>query len=284
MPTVIVFDADNTLWDTNAVFTQAQLELLRVFEQEGLLRSPEQELRNLRQIDHHLISHSENFEYDFVTLARALAHYYGEIATTEQAVNRALRQDEDIPTGDEDLIERSREAFEKALKRAPPLDENVVELLNTLRDSSSAESQIMLFMFSDGKPDRLKRILKAHQLDKGVFDDIVIDKKSVASFAALKHSAQRRISTVAEQSPILFVMIGDSLQRDIAFANQAGFTTVYKPADFLGNETPSNHNEKPDFRIDSLAELTPLLEGMGVLLKGRRKTTSKRKAAVTAVR
>jgi putative hydrolase of the HAD superfamily len=285
MNAAIVFDADNTLWDTNAVFTEAQLELLRVFEKEGLLESSEEELSNLRQIDHHLIGRSGNFEYDFVTLAHALAHYYGEEhVTTEQAVNRASRKGQEIPTGTQDLIVRSMEAFDKALKLTPHLDEHAVEVLNALRHSTSPDLQIVLCMFSDGKPDRLKRILKAHHLDANIFDEIVIDRKSAASFAALKHSVQRRFSRVAEQLPMLFLMVGDSLQRDIAFANQAGFTTVYKPADFLGTETPANHNEEPDFRIDSLAELIPLLEGMGISLERTRKTASKRRAAMIAVR
>ena len=93
-------------------------------------------------------------------------------------------------------------------------------------------------MFSDGKPDRLKRILKAHHLDANIFDDIIIDKKSAASFGTLKENAIERLRHMAEPSRLLFVMVGDSLRRDIVFANQAGFITVYKPANFFGNETP----------------------------------------------
>jgi putative hydrolase of the HAD superfamily len=269
--TVIVFDADNTLWDTNAVFRDAQLELLRVFEKNGLISSAEEELTTLREIDRALISRSGDLEYDFKALASALARYYTGTVSTDEAADHGLGQD--LQPGSQELINRSCRAFDKALKRIPPLDENVLEVLTALRKSRSAGSQIMILMFSDGKPDRLKRVLEAHHLDKRIFDDVVISKKSVTSFENLKRGAVKHLSKAAGHTPTLFVMIGDSLQRDIAFANRAGFTTVYKPADFFGEETPSGPGEEPNFRISSLAELLDLLEELGVPIQQRRRAT-----------
>ena len=114
MNAVIVFDADNTLWDTNAVFRTAQLELLRVFEKHGLVTSAEEELSTLRQIDQQLMSSLGNFEYDFVNLSRALDYYYGQKHTTlEQAVIRALGSVQELPIIVQDLIVRSRRLLTK---------------------------------------------------------------------------------------------------------------------------------------------------------------------------
>src|SRR5689334_17438900 len=90
MNAVVVFDADNTLWDTNAVFRDAQLELLRVFEKHRLITSAEAELGTLRQIDRALIRRSGHFEYDFTALADALVEYYTAGISTDEAADRAL--------------------------------------------------------------------------------------------------------------------------------------------------------------------------------------------------
>jgi putative hydrolase of the HAD superfamily len=280
MSVILVFDADNTLWDTNAIFREAQVGLLRVFAKAGLMKDPEAELGNLREMDLALIRRSGQFEYDFRCLANAVGIYYSGKRNVEEAADQALQQVQSVSSS---IIDESCKAFEAALNEIPSLFGDAEQILKVLRGSRTLGQPIVVMLFSDGKPDRIERILRAHHLEGSVFDEIVMRTKTVESFNSVRALGMAHLTTV-DVSSVLSFMIGDSLKRDIGPAKKAGFTTVYKPAEFLGTEVPADRHQEPDFRIDSLAELIPLLEGMGVSLKRTRKTASKRRAAVTAVR
>ncbi|HET6979291.1 MAG TPA: hypothetical protein VFI24_23370 [Pyrinomonadaceae bacterium] len=261
---VLVFDADNTLWDTNAVFRKAQLEILRVFAKSGLIKEPESELDNLRLIDKALANLAQDFEYRPIMLPVALDHYYSQNVSVDEAATWALRQGSGYA---QDFVRYSCESFNKALKQIPPMFKDAEEVLIRVQDSRSSGTPIALVMFSEGKARRLERILEAHQLrNRKVFDEIVIQKKSLDSFCLVRETACKHLSTVNEYKETLFVMVGDSIQRDIVFANRTGFVTVYKPADFLGEELGCSKDEEPRFRIDSLLELPGLLGRLGIHL------------------
>src|SRR5271169_1609629 len=72
----IFTDADNTLWDTNGVFVEAQLAMLRELEMATGLSAPEAEDRGLeflRHVDQNIAaSHPERLRYPPVLLARGL--------------------------------------------------------------------------------------------------------------------------------------------------------------------------------------------------------------------
>jgi putative hydrolase of the HAD superfamily len=261
---VLVFDADNTLWDTNAVFRKAQLEILRVFAKSGLIKEPESELDNLRLIDKALANLAQDFEYRPIMLPVALDHYYSRNVSIDEAAAWALQQGSRYAQG---FIRSSCESFNKALEQIPPMFKDAEEVLIKLQDSRSSGSPIALVMFSEGKARRLERILEAHHLrNRKVFDEIVIQKKCLDSFCHVREMAHRHSSRVNEYPETLFVMIGDSLQRDIVLANRTGFITVYKPAVFLGEENAYSKDEEPRFRIDSLLELPGLLGRLGIRL------------------
>jgi putative hydrolase of the HAD superfamily len=58
--------------------------------------------------------------------------------------------------------------------------------------------------------------------------------------------------------PRVAFMIGDQLDRDILPAKEAGLETVYFPGGFRPKWEQDEHLIRPDFRIDSFAEV-PLL-------------------------
>jgi putative hydrolase of the HAD superfamily len=261
---VLVFDADNTLWNTNAVFRKAQLEILRVFAKSGLIKEPESELDNLRLIDKALANLAQDFEYRPIMLPVALDHYYSRNVSVDEAAAWALQQGSGYA---QDFVRYSCESFNKALEQIPPMFKDAEEVLIRLQDSRSSGTPITLVMFSEGKAHRLERILEAHDLrNRKVFDQIVIQKKSLDSFCHVREMAYRHSSSVKEYPETLFVMVGDSIQRDIVLANRTGFVTVYKPAGFLGEEDGCLEDEEPRFRIDSLLEIPGLLGGLGIHL------------------
>src|SRR5438552_6674031 len=122
MRTVVVFDADNTLWDTNAVFRQAQLCLLGEMSKAGLLTDSEAELDTLRTLDRELVSQLGRFEYDFRLLSAAAAHYYSERVTIRNAVRSAMETAKGSNCSNAStVIDSAFSAYEYALKGLPPL-------------------------------------------------------------------------------------------------------------------------------------------------------------------
>lgn len=270
MSAVLVFDADNTLWDTNDVFRRAQLDLLGVLAKEGLMADSESQLDTLRELDRELISRLGSFEYEFRLLSAAVTHFYYHELTPEEAVRRAVSS---MSGGDDGrlsrLIDDSYHAYEEALRRIPRLYPDTEEVLSLVQKSRSEKNLIVTVIFSDGKPSRLERILRAHGIrGRGLFDEIVIGRKSKEAFEKTKELGARHLPNYGADKELLFVMTGDSLKRDIKFGNQTGYVTVYKPANFHGHERPFESDEQPHFTIARLIDLLPILRELGVAVIG----------------
>ena len=62
MSFVLIFDADNTLWDTNAVFHAAHLAMLKVLEQAQLVSDSRNQVTRLRSIDRALMRHFDRHD------------------------------------------------------------------------------------------------------------------------------------------------------------------------------------------------------------------------------
>jgi len=261
--TAVVFDADNILWDTNAVFRRAQLGLLQVFVKAGLVNEAEAALPNLRLMDKVLAKRYGKFEYDLASLPTALHRPYCSQETLNEAAEWTIQRSHQ-PT---ELIKSSCEVFSRVLKEIPHLFEDAEEVLRALQALRLAGSPIITLMFSEGEPARINRIIEAYNLRNGeLFDEIILATKSLESYENVRLRALRRLSCVADDPNALFVMIGDSLQRDVVLANRTGFVTIYKLSSFLGEEISSSKEEEPSFRIGSLLELPRVLRRLGVQL------------------
>jgi len=265
---VVVFDADNTLWDTNAVFRHAQLSLLRVFAKANSFHDEDKELAVLRRVDRELINQLGRFEYDFHILATAIAYYYYKNLSVEDSVSQAISDTTSQFNSELSLIiDEAHLIFEKELKQIPALFPDTETILSSIHSCKSHKHSIAVLIFSDGSHSRLERILQAYGIrERGLFDEIIIGAKSVESFCKAKMAGLKYLGDEADPERTLFVMIGDSLQRDIKPANKAGYITVYKPANFLGQEIPSEKDEKPCYTITTLNELTPILKKIGLPL------------------
>jgi ribonucleotide monophosphatase NagD (HAD superfamily) len=92
--------------------------------------------------------------------------------------------------------------------------------------------------------------------------------KSKETFEQAKEIGLQLLSQTTGVKETAFVLIGDSLHRDIKFGNQAGFITVYKPSAFEGFETPNTSDEQPCYTIKSLEELPSILrEDLGLMIQ-----------------
>ena len=272
MKTTLVFDADNTLWDTDAVFRNAQRTLLRKLADAQLLENPDTEIPTLRSVDRKLFARMERFEYNFKTLAIAMTVLYKQNLSTDEAIEAAIfySQTDSLPGTLQYLADKAFDAFQKRLTDIPRLYTDAARLLEVLRRIKSTGNPLVTILLSEGKVERIDGILSNSFVGKiplkSFFDDVIIrPAKSRAIFAEAKRRGLQHLSPVIPASNDRFIAIGDSLKRDIKFANQAGFLTIYKPANFMGIEEPSEPDEEPFFKIQSFDELPPLLETMGIV-------------------
>ena len=143
---VLIFDADNTIWDTDAVFRKAQLALLKVFAKANLIARPNLELKVLRDLDMALAKRLGHAEYDFKLLAAALAYYYSQKSTILDAVDVACVHPDLISNLElTEIIEEAYKVFQKELKRVPPFYPETIPVLSAIRSSKSEVNPLVQF-------------------------------------------------------------------------------------------------------------------------------------------
>ncbi|HKP53629.1 MAG TPA: HAD family hydrolase [Chloroflexia bacterium] len=265
MQSLIVFDADNTLWDANKVFTDAQLALLTSLQDAGLKIDPAEDLATLRSTDMLLGSILERAEYDFRLLVMAMMLIASTGVSKEEAASQVLSDDPSAADLPPEVIDSSFASYSEALMQIPPLFPGTKDVLAYIGTCSSKRDPLVTAVLSEGNEERLEMILQAHRIrDERYFDEIVIARKSKQAFEEIKAVGIKLLPEPPDQVRTLVMMVGDSLHRDIKLANQADFMTVYKPSRFKGHETPQEEDEKPDYTISALTELPPILHELGV--------------------
>jgi putative hydrolase of the HAD superfamily len=268
MAFVLIFDADNTLWDTNAVFQAAHIAMLEVFEQAQLLAHAPSQIAPLRAIDRALMQHYGRHEYDFKTLVAALAYHYLHGFSPDQAAAYAAAKGEaEFDATTRLLMQNAYEVHVRALAELPPLFPGVMEMLTHLHTSRASLPHLSVVMFSEGHPARLEQTIEAHCMRQvSYFNEIVMDRKSVDAFKRVGALGRQYLAD-AKTCDVTTIVVGDSIPRDIRYAKAAGFTTVYIPSQFQEWEIPQSAMDRPDFQIASLLELPPILASLGLDLR-----------------
>jgi putative hydrolase of the HAD superfamily len=264
---LLVFDADNTLWDTNSVFHEAHVAMLEVFEAAQFLSDARRQVQQVRLIDRALIQHFGRFEYGFENLATAVAYHYRYQADPAAAAAYALeRGAQALDTLMREAIDLAYHTHANALERIPPLFPGVDALFGHLRTYRAANPHLATVIFSEGHPERLARTIDAYHIERhGYVNEIVIELKTTQAFERVR-SLGRKYLEIPDGEEVVPIMIGDSMQRDIRLANEAGFTTVYIPGSFEGRQEPQTALEQPDFEIERIAQLPAILASLGLHL------------------
>jgi putative hydrolase of the HAD superfamily len=262
---LLVFDADNTLWDTNSVFHEAHVAMLEVFEAAQLLSDARRQLDRVRDIDRALIQHFGCFEYGFKNLAAAVAYHYRYQVDPAMAAAYVLESGERVLDAAMcAAIEQAYQTHTHALEQIPPLFPGVADLLGHLRTYRTTRPHMATVIFSEGHPQRLARTIQAYDIERhGYFNEIVIELKTPQSFTRVRELGRQYLE-LPDGHDVVTIMIGDSMQRDIRLANEAGFTTIYIPGSFEGRQVPQTELEQPDFEIERITELPSILATLGL--------------------
>jgi putative hydrolase of the HAD superfamily len=236
----LFIDADNTLWDTDRVFAEAQLQLLEHVEKAVAAAAPDGDrLAFVRAVDQALAErHHDGLRYPPRLLARALAEALGGLSA-ERAARRTL-VDGSASVLSANEASDAEHAFFAALGDGPTVRPGVVEGLAALRANGHR-----LFVITEGSRAKAEESLDRLGLSN-FFDKLIEGRK--------RPELYRRILRLAGM-PAKAFMIGDQLDRDIAPAKAAGLGTIYFPGGFVPKWTPNEESVRPDFRIASFAEV-----------------------------
>ena len=214
---VILADADNTLWDTDAVFAKAQLVLLAQVELTvGIQLSSENRLEFVRAYDQALAArHHLHLKYPPQMLVSALAA--GLRSTTPDAAATAIiGGDTALSNLDSGAIEAAISAYLNALRETPSMLPTVVQGIHLAQHPNVA-----LYVMTEGRVDKQRGIVTAHGLNNDIAGVWELTKDR-AQFERLRRRFEG--STV--------VVIGDQPDRDIIPATQAGCLAVLVPSRF----------------------------------------------------
>ena len=233
-------DADNTLWDTNGIFVEAQLGMLRELEMAAGLSAPDAEDRGLeflRRVDQNIAaSHPERLRYPPVLLARGLLFALaGDSA--EQAADRATREQVAIPGGG-----KAVQRFIERLRAVPGLRAGVRNGLTVI-----ATAGVPITVVTEERLERCQQLLEAHSLSAFV-QEVISIHKTVEAFRRLRREAGGGLA----------LMIGDQLDRDIRCAGDAGFETFFFPSGFVPYWN-RDLAHVPDHEIAQFDEVVPFI-------------------------
>jgi len=213
---VVLTDADNTLWDTDSVFSDAQLGLLSNVEKMMSERyTKDDRLEFVRRYDQALAAiHHAHLKYPPTLLVRALemALRGADPATAATVVCRGGHSS----SLEQSAIDQAVEEYFAMLGRLP-------ELLPMVRDGLKllCQAGIHPYILTEGKIEKQKKILLHYSLTDLVHGIFEVTKDR-AQFERLR----------LRFSPAEVVIIGDQIDRDVIPAKAAGCSTVLVPGRF----------------------------------------------------
>jgi putative hydrolase of the HAD superfamily len=241
---MIFTDADNTLWDTNKVYADAQLSMLHSVETAtGKNVTTTDRLKYLREFDQDIaLHHHAGLRYPPAILATALALALNG-APRNVAVTSTLKQGQSILTDfPASTIENK---FLEDLQVFAELRPGVLIGLEKLYKSDEP-----IALVTEGHKERCIEHLKHHHI-RQFFSRIIESKKN----ADLYH----RLGNLEGARQNIPVMIGDQLDRDIVPAAKAGFLTIYFPGHFIPKWTPNEITNKPSYKVKSFDDAAKII-------------------------
>ncbi|MBY5645550.1 HAD family hydrolase [Rhizobium leguminosarum] len=240
---LVLIDADNTLWDTDGVFAEAQLRILAAVEKAmKLTASTDDRLAFVRGFDQDIAEqHHLGLRYPPRLLIDALAYGLRGVPLRE-AVRRAWN-DAAYSGIERQIVSEIEHDFLEDISKQPKLLKGV---MTGLRELASIGATMVVF--TEGSRRRILRSVEYHQLIAFI-DRVFEAPKTERMFA--------RVKTLTKPEQSIYV-IGDQLTRDIAPANRAGIPSIYIPGKFQP-KWEIETKVQPTFRAQSFDAATAFL-------------------------
>jgi putative hydrolase of the HAD superfamily len=238
----VVLDADNTLWDTNRLFAEAQLGMLQeICSQLKITPQIADPLKFVRDIDQSIAAkHPAGLKYPPQLLAEGIIN---ALSTTNK---RSLGSQRNRQM----LCNKAAEVYLAKIREVPRLRPGVAQGLRSLRKLGART-----VICSEGVNESLLRNLNELGV-LGYVEKLIVAAKSPEVF--------KQLSDEFNPYRKMQFSVGDQLDRDIQYAKSAGYKTVYFPGDFKPSWSPALSTVQPDITIDSFALLPPRVEALAV--------------------
>lgn len=241
---LVATDADNTLWDTNAVYAEGQLGLLEKIEKDvGSTAKTEDRLGFVRTIDQELARlHDYDLKYPVEFLVLAVAHCLKGMPAT-QAASEAIKYNLS-ELSDKIITKRVNWFFDHIIHKRPALRPGVSEGLGRLY-----AMHLKIIILTEGHGKRCRSLLETYKLNKFV-SEVVVDRKDIDLYKKI-------LKAYATQKSF---MIGDQMDRDIMPAKKAGFITIFFPGGFQPKWISNNDISCPNYQISSFKEVPEIMK------------------------
>lgn len=256
---ILVIDGDNTLWDTNGVFENAQHWLLRSLRRARPRYPTTLSFEQLRKVDDLLIRESGRQEYDFQLLVLALMFLQKGMTETD-AVSFALSELRGHPnSADAKLAAKISQVFRLKLQEIPSLLPSVNRSLKKLlRVKTRYKGWLALILLSEGDETRIRPTLEYHFGKSEIFDVLkTVKRKSVDSLRDVQIQGSKVLESESGCSQIQgqLVVVGDSIESDIVPGNLVGAITIYIPGGYRGVEAFARDERRPQRVLTSFSQL-----------------------------
>lgn len=240
-PATIFVDADNTLWDTDTVFADAQLGLLGHVEHASKRKvAVEDRLALIRSVDQALAErHHAGLRYPPHLLARGVELVLEHGHAADDAARLAWRGRPDY-TLNEDEVGRIEAAYFQDIAKQPALRPGVADGLKRLHSAGHT-----LLIVSEGRKAKIEDMAERLGV-RAMFDRVIEGVKSADLY--------RRILRLTGMPKRAF-MIGDQLDRDIGPAKEAGLETIYFPGGFRPRWSLNVSDAQADHVIETFASV-----------------------------
>ena len=260
---ILVIDGDNTLWDTNRVFEDAQHWLLESLHGAKPSVSTGLSFEQLRKVDDLFIRESGRQEYDFRLLVLALM-FLQKGMTEKDAVSFALSGLREHPSNvDAKLATKITQAFRLRLQEIPPLLPSVSRSLKELlRLKARYKGRLVLVLLSEGDETRIRPILECHFGKRRVFDILqIVERKSEDTLrdAQIQGSKVLESESGCSQIQSQLAVVGDSIASDVVPGNLVGALTIYIPGGYKGIEAFASDEERPQRVLTDFHQLPELV-------------------------
>jgi putative hydrolase of the HAD superfamily len=246
--TVVFIDADNTLWDTDGVYADAQLALLNELEDRLGVQFPELDrLAFVRSIDQGLAErHHEGLRYPPRFLIKALALALTGSDKTS-AIRLAWSGGIEANRLTNETVQQVETRMVQDLRRTPALRPGVLSGLSQLETEG-----FPMLVLTEGRLERVKDNIRIHGLERYI-PRVMEAKKDKRLY--------ERLLKVFRPCNVGF-MIGDQLERDIRPAKVAGLSTIYFPSNFRPKWDIEQKGALADHQITTFAGVPAIIDGV----------------------
>jgi len=239
---LVVTDADNTLWDTNAVYADGQLLLLEKIENDvGVKLEVEDRLAFIRAVDQELVrlnNYNLTYQPEFLYLAIFnMLNGYSLMEAVTKAMGHTIAE-----ISDKKMRERVNWFIDFIINKKPELRSGV---LTGIKQLSEMETNIVVF--TEGNEKRCHSLIEFYGLKQFILKVYVEGKHTLIYKKIQKELGSNKA-----------FMIGDQIDRDIQPAKEAGFFTIYFPGGFKPHWLPEKDESSANYIISSFEE-TPLI-------------------------